>query len=192
MTEMAQPITGTAAFSACGRFRDRLDRTICDGLYAVLCMANPSKAGAEMNDPTIAACNRLLPLRGIGRYTVVNVERYIATDPVDMRRWRDEQAASDFEGYQAYRRRSLQIIREISAAADIRIAAWGNLMTNDPAVIAALSLDGRHPVHALGMTGNGQPKHPLARGKERIPSDAPLLIWRPAAEAATLTGRAPQ
>lgn len=176
-------MTSSAIFSPCGRFRLRLDRTLCDGQHAVVCMANPSKAGADQNDPTIASLNRLLPARGIGRYTVCNHETYIATDPADMRTWRDEFAARDFQGYQAHRRAVLAVIREISAEADIRIAAWGKLMGNDPLVIAALTHDGRFPLYALGFTGDGQPKHPLARGRERIAQDAPLILWRAGAES---------
>lgn len=174
-------MTSSAIFSPCGRFRLRLDRVLCDGLHAAVCMANPSKAGADQNDPTIATLNRLLPARGIGRYTVCNQDTYIATDPADMRAWRDEFAARDFMGYRAHRRAVLDLIREISAEVDIRIAAWGRLMSNDPLVIAALSHDGRYPLYALGFTGDGQPKHPLARGKERIANDVPLILWRPAA-----------
>ena len=57
-------MTSSAIFSHCGRFRLRLDRELCDGLHAAVCMANPSKAGADQNDPTIATLNRLLPARG--------------------------------------------------------------------------------------------------------------------------------
>jgi hypothetical protein len=32
-------------------------------------------------------------------------------------------------------------------------------------------------VVCLGTTRNGSPKHPLARGRERVPDDAPLVPW---------------
>ena len=46
-------------------------------------------------------------------------------------------------------------------------------------MLAALSLDGAHPLFAFGFTGEGAPKHPLARGHLRIPNDVPLVVWRP-------------
>jgi hypothetical protein len=29
----------------------------------------------------------------------------------------------------------------------------------------------------LGKCANGHPKHPLARGKHKVPKDAPLIPW---------------
>ena len=33
-------------------------------------------------------------------------------------------------------------------------------------------------LYAFGLNANGTPKHPLARGKNRIPDDAVPFLWR--------------
>ncbi len=169
-----------AVFSPDGRHRLRLDRHLGNGLVALVCMANPSVAGADMNDITVARLNRLLPLRGIGRYTVVNDETYIATDVRDMRRWRDEIRAADYPAYRALRASNLALIRRLSAQADIRIAAWGRLIEPSADLLAALSLDAAHPIFALGTVKDGAPKHPAARAALRVRDDDPMMVWRPA------------
>ncbi len=52
----------------------------------------------------------------------------------------------------------------------VRIVAWGNLLAPGlyaDRAIAALSLDGVHPLHAFALTGEGAPIHPMARGRRR-------------------------
>jgi hypothetical protein len=63
---------------------------------------------------------------------------------------------------------------------DVRIVAWGNLLALGlhAGVIAALSLNRTHPLHAFALTGDGAPIHPLARGRSRVPLEMPLIEWR--------------
>ncbi|WP_348629395.1 DUF1643 domain-containing protein [Methylobacterium sp. 17Sr1-1] len=49
---------GSAEFSTCGLHRYRLDRWWSDEPRALVCMRNPSTAGADRNDPTICRCAR--------------------------------------------------------------------------------------------------------------------------------------
>ncbi|WP_407529801.1 hypothetical protein [Methylobacterium oryzisoli] len=65
--------------------------------------------------------------------------------------------------------------------APLFIAAWGNLVPpglHADRVAAALSLDGRRPLYGFGVTGEGAPIHPLARGRSRVLLGAPLVVWR--------------
>lgn len=77
-------VTGSAIFSPCGKYRYRLERRWGPGAPLCFVMLNPSKAGADVDDPTIRKCigyaRRLL----YGGIVVVNLFAYISTDPNGM------------------------------------------------------------------------------------------------------------
>jgi len=184
-------IQGSAVFTERNgwKLRMRLDRWWCDEPRALVRMANPSRAGAEWNDPTTHGLIRLTRRRpGVGGFTAVNWEPYIATDPADLYRWREAAARNDREAYTFLRRDNLGLIRSLSAETAIRFVAWGNLVLASGLrrdVIDAMSLCGQHDLYAFGLTLDGSPKHPLARGKHRIPDDDPAVIWRSRQQQAT-------
>ncbi|WP_407530258.1 DUF1643 domain-containing protein [Methylobacterium oryzisoli] len=172
-------IRASAEFSRCGLYRRRLDRWWSDEPRALVCGSNPSTAGAERNDPTVCRLRALLRDRpGIGGFTLVNAEDRIATDPADLALWL---RGCDLATLQAHRRANLARIRALAADAALCIVAWGNLVPpglHADRLAAALSLDGRRPLHAFGLTQDGAPIHPLARGRSRVPLGASLLVWR--------------
>lgn len=171
-------IHGSAEFSDCGLFRWRLDRWWADGPRALICGANPSKAGAEEMDPTMHRVVALTRGRWSG-YTMVNGLPYIATDPAACEAWRQDWQAYRWADLRALRAKNHAAIRAISPSAAIRIVAWGNLIAAPSAdLLAALSCDGRYPLYCWGETNGGSPKHPLARGKARIPADLEPMVWR--------------
>lgn len=172
---------GSADFEDCaiGRLRWRLDRwKEQDQPRAIVCMANPSFAGADINDPTI---RRLMTLLDSG-FTVVNWEPIIATDPKDLYRWRE--ANSGREEYKRIENRNVEMIRRLSESAKTRYIAWGNLVPMTPhtqRILSAMSCDQKYRLNAFGLTQDGSPKHPMARGKHRIPDDAIAVTWRESA-----------
>ncbi|GJD60224.1 DUF1643 domain-containing protein [Methylobacterium frigidaeris] len=173
------PLRGSAELSSCGLHRYRLDRWWSNEPRALVCMRNPSTAGADRNDPTICRLRALLQDRpGIGGFTVVNADDRIATDPRELEALL---AGQDVAALKAARHANLARIRTLSAAASVRIVAWGNLLApglHADRVIAALSLDGTHPLDAFALTADGAPIHPLARGHSRVPLGMPLVGWR--------------
>lgn len=182
---MNADIHGSAVFSECGGFRHRLDRWWADGPRALICMANPSTAGADENDPTIHRVVSLIRPRWPG-FIVVNRSARIATDPADHAAWENEARRVDPGWHRAVVERNFELIRQRSESASIRIAAWGDLGTPvrpGHRVVAALSCDGQFPIYCWGMTKSGAPKHPLARGKSRIPENMEPIIWLPARAA---------
>jgi hypothetical protein len=183
-----ETLSGSAEFSPCGLHRLRLDRWWSDEPRALVCMRNPSTAGADKNDPTICRLRALLQGRpGIGGFTVVNADNRIATDPRDIDAWLAEQNVSFLK---AHRRANLDQISLLAAAAPVRIVAWGNLLApglHADRVIAAMSLDGGYPLHAFALTGDGAPIHPMARGRSRVPLGMPLVEWRAGRSAAPVT-----
>lgn len=179
-----RPHQSSAEFSPCGEHRVRLDRWWSDEPRALVGMCNPSIAGDEKQDPTIHRLFDLLADRpGIGGFTVVNYETRVATDVTEMRAWRLRLMHHDLEAHNRLRDENLARIRALSAAAPLRIVAWGNLVEPDrqaTLILRALSLDGMHDLFAFGTTNDGRPKHPMARGKHRLVNSQPLVLWRPA------------
>lgn len=180
---------GDAEFSEVNgwKLRHRLDRWWRDGPRALICMANPSYAGKDDNDPTIHRLIKLTDRPHIAGFTVVNFEPYIATDPADLARWRVAAAWNHEPQYRMVSIANLDLIRELSVGAATRIIAWGNLVphvAHRVRVLDAMSLDGRHDLYTFGMTQDGSPKHPMARGRHRIPDDVEPVIWRAAEQVA--------
>lgn len=176
-------IEGSAEFS-CETpplFRHQLDRWWSEAPRALIGMANPSYAGADKNDPTIHSLLRLFsPLPGCGGFTVVNWEPYIATSPTDLYRWRDEATRATPDLVRAIRAENLLRIRRLSANAFIRVIAWGDIVPTTPhtqQTILAMSLDRTEDLYALGFTKSGSPKHPMARGRSRIPDGTRPVVW---------------
>lgn len=164
-----------------GDFRFRLDRWWGSGPRALIVMCNASTAGAEKNDPTVSRCIELVADAGFGGFTVANWEPYIASKPDDLYAWRDQALQHHGPAYRAIRDRNLALIRGLSAVAPIRIIAWGALVPDVPLttmVLQAAALDRVHDLYAFGRTLSGAPKHPMARGKHRIPNGAKPIIWR--------------
>lgn len=173
-----QDIRGSASFTKDGKHRLQLDRWWGGGPRALVCMANPSAAGADVNDPTIHSLIRLLrPI--CNGFTVVNEETYIATSPLDLKRWRLDMISQDWKELCRGRMANVRRIAGLSKTAHIRIAAWGDLGgegLHSGRVLAALSL-GRD-IYCFGTTAHSNPKHPIARGRSRIPDGFEPIIWR--------------
>ncbi len=177
-------IQGSAVFSADepAEYRHRLDRWWSDEPRALVCMANPSKAGADKNDPTIHSLVRLArQWPGCGGFTAVNYEPYIATDPNGLRAWQSGMSRMNPDRLEAIRLANIRLIRQLSASAWIRIVAWGDIVPSTPhsqRILRAMSLDSTESLYCLGFTKSGSPKHPLARGKSRIPDGFRPVLWR--------------
>ena len=138
-----------AAFSPCGAYRYSLTLTWAPaGSRVTWIMLNPSTAGPERNDPTIARCERRSRALGYGAMRAVNLFALRATRPADMRRAADPVGP---EGDAA-----------LAAAlrwADDAICAWGvhgAHRDRDRAVRPRVP----DPL-VLSLTAGGHPRHPL-------------------------------
>lgn len=187
MTAGAWPIPGgdgmrgTALFSPCGEHRMRLDRWWAPGPRALVCMANPSMAGVLTNDPTVLSLIRLLRPLYPG-FTVVNFEDRVATDPMDLSRWLLDMYSRESSRLVNLRTANVRLIRKLSSRAAARIVACGNLVDlegrHSREVLLALSCGGTRELLCLGTTASGAPKHPMARGRSRIPIGTVPTAWR--------------
>ena len=150
-----------AVYSPCERYRYLLTRTWDPaGRRALFVMLNPSTATEVQNDPTVERCERRARTLGFGAFRVTNIFAWRDTDPRLMR------AAADPVGPA-----NDAAIRDGAAWADTIVAAWGTHgahLDRGAAVEALLRATGR-PVHHLGLTQAGHPKHPLYIGYDRQP-----------------------
>ena len=120
-------------------------------------LLNPSTADAVQLDPTLRRCVGFAKREGYGGMVILNLYAFRTKDPRIM------MAATDPVGPDNDR-----VLADVIGTV---VAGWG---TNaDPArVNRALELLPR--LHALGVTKDGHPRHPLY-----VPADAPLIEWMP-------------
>lgn len=147
-------IASDAVISADGRYRYRLSRSWAPGDRVMLfCMLNPSTADHREDDPTIRRCVGFAKREGCSGLVVVNLYALRATDPKVLF------ADADPIGVQ-----NDHAIAEAAAAASVIIAAWG---ASGPkgwearARRVAEILRQHRPLHCLGQTARGAPRHPL-------------------------------
>jgi hypothetical protein len=141
----------------------------------VACMFNPSTADERKDDQTILRLIAFAKRWGYGGILVVNLHSIRSPDPSVVRAmkpgttWGDAQPEA--------------IGTALSIACDQGtpvLAAWGALASKDdvaPFLAASHGVD----LICLGLTADGSPKHPMARGRARVPDDQEPLPYRRAA-----------
>ena len=142
-----------AVYSDCERYRYRLTRVWnSKGPRALFIMLNPSTATEVQNDPSVERCERRARALGFGSFCVANIFAWRDTDPRAMRRAADPVGPlNDTE------------ILNCCLLANRIVCAWGTHGTHlqrGPAVERILRNTGR-PLHTLGLSKDGHPKHPL-------------------------------
>jgi hypothetical protein len=149
-----------AVYSDCETYRYLLTRIWAPGPRALFVMLNPSTATEAQNDPTVERCERRARALGFGAFRVTNIFAFRATNPKLMR------AVADPVGPD-----NDQAILASVEWADTIFCAWGNHglhMNRGPAVESMLRAKGARLCH-LGLTGQGQPRHPLYVGYDLMP-----------------------
>lgn len=141
-----------ALYSDCEGYRYALTRVWAPGETALFVMLNPSTATEVQNDPTVERCERRSRALGFGGFRVTNIFAWRDTDP---RKMRAAVAPVGPENDTA--------ILDGAAWASRIICAWGTHGTHlgrgreVEALLRATTL----PLHHLGLTKEGHPKHPL-------------------------------
>lgn len=150
-----------AVYSDCLLYRYALTRVWdASGPRAHFIMLNPSTATEAQNDPTVERCERRARTLGFGAFRVTNIFAWRDTDPRKMR------AAADPVGPE-----NDASILEGCRWADQIIAAWGTHgahLDRGAAVSVLLRATGL-PLHNLGLTRGGHPRHPLYVGYATLP-----------------------
>ena len=141
-----------------GEYRYTLTRVWYPALATItFVLLNPSTADAVQLDPTLRRCVSFAKREGYGGMVVLNLYAFRSKDPKVM------MAATDPVGPDNDR-----VLAEVTGTV---VAGWGTNAA--PArVTRALALLPR--LHALGVTKDGHPRHPLY-----VPADASLIEWVP-------------
>lgn len=151
----------TAVYSDCEAYRYSLTRVWDDSAPRVMfVMLNPSKATEVQNDPTIERCERRARALGFGAFRATNIFAFRATDPRDMK------AAADPAGPG-----NDAILLEGLDWADQVVCGWGahgDHLDQGHRVEAMLKARGK-PLHHLGLTKAGHPRHPLYIAYVQVP-----------------------
>lgn len=144
----------------------------------VVCMLNPSTADAERDDPTILTLIHFGKLWGFGGLWVVNLFALRTSSPAEMMSTNPLHALGRQNG--AFQLDAMQYAKEHGK---MLLAAWGNHGTHfrQDEIFTDECLKRGVDLVCLGTTNSGQPKHPLARGKHRIPRDQQPIVWKSAA-----------
>lgn len=165
-THIKDDAPSTAVYSDCECYRYALTRNWNPtGNRLLFVMLNPSKATEVQNDPTVERCERRARALGFGAVQVTNIFAWRETDPHKMRKARDPIGPDND--------RTLQ---EGALWADMIIAAWGTHgahLDRGAATEALLRRTGK-PLHSLGLSKQGHPKHPLY-----ISYAQPPCLWAP-------------
>ena len=157
----------TASLSDCGTYRWTLTRGWASGSTVCWIMLNPSTADAEQDDPTIRSIIKRSQAWGYGSLVVVNSYPFRSSHPQACAEWL-KSASKDVLAH------NLFVMKTEMDKADLIVAAWGNagwLPAEDTS---------RYDLYCIGTNANGTPKHPLARGKHRVPEDTEPQLWRAA------------
>jgi hypothetical protein len=144
-------MSGGAREDRTGRYRLLLWRAWAGGEGCVVfVMLNPSTADARRDDPTVRRCMGFARAWGFGRLEVVNLFALRATDPTALRRAR-----------KPIGRGNDRAIVDAVRRGDVVVAAWGvhGALGGRDAAVRALLAD--RPLHCLGVTRGGHPRHPL-------------------------------
>ena len=128
---------------------------------ALFIMLNPSTADANRDDPTIRRCIRYAQEWGYGGLLVGNLFAYRSAYPSTLRQVLDPAGP-----------RNGRALAELQERAAITVAAWGGLGDLLGRAREVCGLLG--PMHCLGVTLGGHPKHPLYLRKDEPLQPYPL------------------
>lgn len=146
----------TAKISTCQRYRYALTRTWdASKGEALFVMLNPSTANGHVDDPTIRKCMGFARLWGLGGVRVANLFALRATDPRDLH-------AAIRRGEDAVGPLNDEHVLALAHGVNRVVLAWGS--NAHPYWHRAAHVSNvleKYGLHCLGVTDNGQPRHPL-------------------------------
>lgn len=173
MMELLDGVKADAVLSPDGVYRYALTRDWFpkERGHVLWIMLNPSVADAEQDDPTLRRCQHFARAWGYDGITVVNLFALRSPTPDVLKTHPDPVGDANDDVIESYL--DAQGIGLVMAA----WGAHGQMRYRDQRVITMAHKAARG-LHALGFTKAGAPKHPLARGRERVTDDAMPKCYR--------------
>lgn len=138
----------------------------------IVAMFNPSTADERKDDPTVQRLCGWARRWGYGGILIVNLHLIRSSDPAAVRWMQPGRSSGEAQHHALAHALDLAERQETPV-----LVAWGDLATDDdvrPFAEAAPGLD----FICLGTNASGRPKHPMARGKARIPDDQEPVPYR--------------
>lgn len=172
--------TDTAGHEGGPTYRFGLWRTWDDGRVSVQVgrrsklllwvMLNPSTADHSRGDPTLKRVMGFSERWGYDGCVVVNLFSLRSPHPKDLKLARDPIGSPTD--------RVIAVGLRWTVAT---VAAWGVCgFDSRRHHVQRLLLAMNRPILCLGTAKDGSPKHPMARGRERVPDDQQPITWREA------------
>jgi hypothetical protein len=157
-----------------GCYRDELRRVWNRELpLLVVCMLNPSTADHLVDDPTVQALMHFGRLWGFGGLLIVNLYSIRTSSPKAMMAHADPVGAGSADSIQS----AIEYARKYGGRL---LVAWGNdgaWEARDEWFCSRATSQGVSLI-CLGRTSSGAPKHPMARGRHRVPRDQQPVLYR--------------
>jgi len=119
---------------------------------------NPSTADEVQNDPTVTRCINFAHSWGFGGMVMTNLFAFRATKPKDL--WKAADPVGPDNDFW---------LQHISSESEIVVGAWGTLGERLDRARQVIPLLPESKIRVLGLTKNGQPKHPLYLKKSLKP-----------------------
>ena len=152
-----------AQFSDCRKYRYALWRTWDETESHVTFIGlNPSTADENIDDPTIRRCINYAKDWGFGGINMLNLFAFRATSPGDMIDAEDPIGVENDKYLQMYLNKG-----------GLNIACWGNHGSHIDRGEKVIELLGKSNLSIFGLTGKGQPKHPLYLKRDI----KPIYLW---------------
>ena len=182
-------VLGSAKFSRDGALRNEIRRWWVQEpqRWAVWIMLNPSTASTDRDDPTARRVTDFSRSFGCDGWIGVNLYPFISSNPAAMWSWANWEAHGPAWDVRDDLIANLATIERVARASTLRMVAFGAAPVVRDEVwveqcLEAFSqpsdIDADERLYCLGTNTTGQPLHPLARGKMRVPDSQRPIVWR--------------
>lgn len=170
-----------------------LRRKWAPGPTACIIGHNPSDANDDRDDPTSRWWIEWCQLFGFGGFDAVNLYPFVTSDPSACYAIVSEiYGGTNWGARDALHFVNLPALVEAAKAADQVFVCWGAIARDSDWIehVVEEIQSGEAPYPHLwcwGKNADGSPKHPMARGKHRIPKDQKPILWRSSGMRADIT-----